>query len=506
MGLFGRSRESVPPHPRREPRIDLPLSLESLERVFRDAVDFSKREVQLAGDPERVVTLCYIGGMARMERVNDYVLRPMAQDAGLLACPDMAAVMRHMELGALYDLGVERRRDMDRAALDLVEGNCLLLFPGESEVLSLNVGTEEKRSISAPENETVLKGARDAFVESLRTNTSLVRRHLKAPELKIKEQVVGRQSLTLVDVLYVEGITDPALVSRVEAQLAELDIDALLATGNIEEYLADQTRTPFPLLQHTERPDRLCGGLAEGRVGILVDGLPLGYLAPGVIGDFLRAPQDKSTNWMVASMLTMLRYACLLVTLVLPALYVAMVTFHQEMIPTRLAMSIIAAKRDVPFITLFEVLILLIAFEILQEAGLRLPQAIGQTVSIIGGLVVGTAAVEAKIISPAVLIVVAIAGIAGYTMPSQELAGALRLWRFALAVLAGFGGLFGAVLGLAGLVCHLAGVESFGVSYLTPFASNRGGEKEGRAVLRQPLPKTKLRPAVLNTKNRRNQG
>ena len=205
MGLFGRGRESVPPHPRREPRIDLPLSLESLERVFRDAVDFSKREVQLAGDPERVVTLCYIGGMARMERVNDYVLRPMAQDAGLLACPNMAAVMRRMELGALYDLGVERRRDMDRAALDLVEGNCLLLFPGESEVLSLNVGTEEKRSISAPENETVLKGARDAFVESLRTNTSLVRRHLKAPELKIKEQVVGRQSLTPVDVLYVDG-------------------------------------------------------------------------------------------------------------------------------------------------------------------------------------------------------------------------------------------------------------------------------------------------------------
>ena len=506
MGLFGRGRESVPPHPRREPRIDLPLSLESLERVFRDAVDFSKREVQLAGDPERVVTLCYIGGMARMERVNDYVLRPMAQDAGLLACPDMAAVMRRMELGALYDLGVERRRDMDRAALDLVEGNCLLLFPGESEVLSLNVGTEEKRSISAPENETVLKGARDAFVESLRTNTSLVRRHLKAPELKIKEQVVGRQSLTLVDVLYVEGITDPALVSRVEAQLAELDIDALLATGNIEEYLADQTRTPFPLLQHTERPDRLCGGLAEGRVGILVDGLPLGYLAPGVIGDFLRAPQDKSTNWMVASMLTMLRYACLLVTLVLPALYVAMVTFHQEMIPTRLAMSIIAAKRDVPFITLFEVLILLIAFEILQEAGLRLPQAIGQTVSIIGGLVVGTAAVEAKIISPAVLIVVAIAGIAGYTMPSQELAGALRIWRFLLAVLGSAAGLFGVVAGGAVLAGHLAGIESFGVSYLTPFASNAGEQVEGDAVIRLPLRKVKLRPGVLNTKNRRNQG
>ncbi len=506
MGFFGRKREEIPPHPRKEPRISLPLSLESLEEVFRDAVDFSRRQVQLAGDPGKVVTLCYIGGMVRMERVSDYVLRPMAQDRGLLECANMAAVMEYMELGALYDLSVERRRDMDRAAADLVEGNCLLFFPGETEALSFNVGTEEKRSVSAPENETVLKGARDAFVESIRTNTSLVRRHLKAPELKIREQVVGRQSLTTVDVLYVEGITDPALPAQVEKRLAEIDIDAVLATGNIEEYLTGQIRTPFPLLQHTERPDRFCGGLAEGRVGVLIDGLPLGYLAPGVIGDFLRAPQDKSSNWMVASMLTVLRYACLLVTLVLPALYVAMVTFHQEMIPTRLALSIIAAKRDVPFITVFEVLILLIAFEILQEAGLRLPQSIGQTVSIIGGLVVGTAAVEAKIISPAVLIVVAIAGIAGYTMPSQEVAGALRLWRFLLALLAGAAGLFGAMMGLAALVCHLAGIESFGVSYLTPFAANQGEQVEGRAVLRQPLPKTKLRPAALKTRNKRNQG
>ena len=208
---------------------------------------------------------------------------------------------------------------------------------------------------------------------------------------------------------------------------------------------------------------------------------------------------------MVASVISVLRYACLLLTLTLPALYIAVVTFHQEMIPTRLALSIIAAKRDVPFLSVFEVLILLLAFEILQEAGLRLPQSIGQTGSIIGGLVVGTAAVEAKIVSPAVLIVVSIAGIAGYTMPSQELAGALRIWRFLLAVLASTAGLFGVVAVAAMLVCHLAGIESFGVSYLTPFAANAGEQVEGHAVLRRPLKRTKLRPAALRTRNRRNQ-
>ena len=505
MGFFGRARESVPPHPRKEPRYDLPLTLESLETVFAGCADFSKRNVRLAGDGEKVITLCYISGMVRMERVSDYVLRPLAQDSALADCPDMAELMAAMEEGALYNLGVERRSATDRAAFDLVEGNCLLLFPGETEVLSFNVGTEEKRSISSPSNETVLKGSRDAFVESLRTNTSIVRRHLKTPELRIREQVVGRQSVTSVDILYIEGLTNPHLVEQVAAQLADIDIDAVLATGNIEEYIVPAARTAFPLVQYTERSDRFCAGLAEGRVGILIDGLPLGYLAPGVLGDFLQAPQDKSESWLLASALTLLRYLCMLGTLLLPALYVAMVTFHQEMIPTRLALSIIAAKQDVPFRSVFEVIVLLLAFEILQEAGLRLPQSIGQTVSIIGGLVVGSAAVEAKIISPAVLIVVAIAGIAGYTMPSQEVAGALRIWRFLLALLASAAGLFGVVAGLSALVIHLAGIESFGVSYLTPFASNAGEQVEGHAVFRQPLPQVKQRPAALKTRNRRNQ-
>ena len=483
MGFFGRKRAPSVPHPRKEPRFDGPLTLERLEQIFQDCVDFTKRPVSLGEGGACTLTLCYLSGMVKMERVSDYVLRPLAQDEALARCGTPRQAMDRMKDGALYNLSAEERTRLDAAVFDLVNGCCLLLFPGESSVLSLNVGTEEKRSISSPSNETVLKGSRDAFVESLRTNTSIVRRH----------------SVTSVDILYIEGLTNPHLVEQVAAQLADIDIDAVLATGNIEEYIVPAARTAFPLVQYTERSDRFCAGLAEGRVGILIDGLPLGYLAPGVLGDFLQAPQDKSESWLLASALTLLRYLCMLGTLLLPALYVAMVTFHQEMIPTRLALSIIAAKQDVPFRSVFEVIVLLLAFEILQEAGLRLPQSIGQTVSIIGGLVVGSAAVEAKIISPAVLIVVAIAGIAGYTMPSQEVAGALRIWRFLLALLAS------AVAGLSALVIHLAGIESFGVSYLTPFASNAGEQVEGHAVFRQPLPRVKQRPAALKTRNRRNQ-
>ena len=423
---FGRKRAPSVPHPRKEPRFDGPLTLKRLEQIFQDCVDFTKRPVSLGEGGACTLTLCYLSGMVKMERVSDYVLRPLAQDEALARCGTPRQAMDRMKDGALYNLSAEERTRLDAAVFDLVNGCCLLLFPGESSVLSLNVGTEEKRSISSPSNETVLKGSRDAFVESLRTNTSIVRRHLKAPELRIREQVVGRQSVTSVDILYIEGLTNPHLVEQVAAQLADIDIDAVLATGNIEEYIVPAARTAFPLVQYTERSDRFCAGLAEGRVGILIDGLPLGYLAPGVLGISSR-PQDKSESWLLASALTLLRYLCMLGTLLLPALYVAMVTFHQEMIPTRLALSIIAAKQDVPFRSVFEVIVLLLAFEILQEAGLRLPQSIGQTVSIIGGLVVGSAAVEAKIISPRCSSWWPSQVSPGTPCPSQEVAGPAHL-------------------------------------------------------------------------------
>ncbi len=499
MGIFGRGQVSDPPHPRREPRLEGRLTPEELARVFEGCVDYNRRSISVGGNEALRCELIFLAGMVRMERVSDYVLRPLAQDKTLGTLGE-AVAWEKMRAGALYSLSVTERTTLDQAAMDLIDGNCLLLFPGKERALSFNTGTEEKRGIGDPENEISVKGPRDSFVENLRTNTSLTRRHLKAPELRIREQIVGRQSLTPVDILWVEGIADPQTVAELEKRVENIDIDALLATGNLEEYIVDEQDTAFPLVQYTERPDRFCYGLCQGRVGILIEGIPLGYLAPGVLGDFIRSPQDRSENWLVASSLTVLRWACLLVTLYLPGLYVAMVNFHPEMIPARLALSILAARRNVPFSALFETLLLLLAFEVLQEAGLRLPQSIGQTVSILGGLVVGSAAVEARLISPAVLVVVATAGIAGYTMPSQDLAAALRLWRFLLSVLGGTTGLFGVVLGTVLLVGHLAELESFGTAYLTPLPT--GG---GASILRQPLWSDKLRPGYLNTENRRKQ-
>ena len=504
MGFFGAKEPDIPPHPLQEPRIALSLTLESLQETFKNCVDFYTQPLELRGDPDRRITLCFVAGMMRMERAADYVLKPLMQNP-VFDHGSLDEIYDRMRSGGVYDLIVTERKTMDEAVATLINGDLLLLF-GEGKALGCFTATEEKRAVGPSDNEPAIKGARDSFVESIRTNTSLVRRRLRAPELKIKEQIVGRQSLTPVDILYIKGITDPELVAETERRIQRIDIDALLTTGGLEEYIVEEVDTAFPLIAHTERPDRFCSGLVEGRVGVLIDGIPLGYLLPGTLGQFFKTGQDKAENWLVASSLSVLRYLCMLITLFLPGLYIAAVTFHLEMIPLKLALSINTAKANVPFTSVFEVLIMLLAFEVVQEAGLRLPSAIGQTVSILGGLVVGSAAVEAKIVSPAVLIAVAVAGIAGYTVPSQDFAGALRIWRFLLAIAASVAGAAGLVLAGAILVCRMAAIESFGVAWLTPFASNAGDQTEGHAVLRQPLPRTKLREKALHTKNRRNQG
>ena len=505
MGIFGAPRHMPPPHPRQEPRYDIPLTAADISRVFEGCADFSRRTAHLGGDPARPVELLYIAGQVRSERACDYILRPLAQSRALRETPDFAAAFAAMAGGALYSLNVQVRTTADQVLFDMVDGWVALFVPGQARALTLSAATEEKRSVSDPENEPDVKGARDSFVESLRTNTSLVRRRLRTPELRIDEQLVGRQSVTPVDVVYIRGIADEALAGRIRARLGEMDIDALLTTGSLEPYLTGQLGTAFPLIAYTERPDRFCAGLTEGRVGVLADGLPVGWLAPGTVDQFFRTGQDRSQNWMAACALAVLRYLCVLVTLLLPGLYAAAVLFHPELIPRRLAQSIIAARQSVPVPTLLEILLMLLSFEVLQEAGLRLPSSIGQTVSILGGLVVGTAAVDAKLVSPAVLVVVAVAGIAGYTAPSQDFAAALRLWRFGITAMAGVLGLVGLVLGCILLIFHLARLESFGVAYLTPFASNAGEQAQGHAVLRRPAPLTKLWEKYLHTKNRRNQ-
>ena len=466
-----------------------------LAAQFENAADFETRKVLCGG---QLLTVLFLDGLTSGGDIAEQVVRPLAQMTD--EAREEVLFTRAMQ-GGVWCASVKEPESTQQAAELLVNGFCVILFPKSGKALGCEVKTGEKRSPSPPETENTVKGAKDAFTETLRTNTSLVRRHLRTPGLRLTETVIGKRTLTKVTVCWIDRLTDPELPRRMQERLSSIDIDGALSPAAIEEYVTGSRRTAFPLLEYTERTDHFCQGLLDGQVGLLADGLPLGYLAPVGLGRLMRSPEDRATDFFSASMLRLLRYAALGVSLLLPALYAAMAMFHQQMLPTKLLLSIIESKQNVPFSTLLEVLGLLCAFELLQQAGLHLPQAVGTAVSIIGGLVVGTAAVDAKLVSPAALIVTASSGICGFTLPNRELSDAVRLWRFVLTVLAGLWGLFGVTVGLLLLLTELAGLESLGRSYLSPFGR---AEVKG-ALVRPRLVRQKWRDWALKPMDDQNQ-
>ena len=465
-----------------------PMTDENIRHIFRDANDLIRRELLCCGHGLYAYA---IDGLIASGAASDYVLKPLAEH---LLGETMEALYTSAMAGALYNIVAVRCEDVTDLALKLVNGFCVVLFPGVGAI-AFEVKTPDKRGTSAPEVENTVKGPKDAFVETVRSNTSYVRRHLRSPDLRLYETQVGRRSLTNVSLMWLEGITDPELVAKMKTRLSQIDVDGFLSPAAVEEYVTGSRATAFPLVQFTERPDRFSQGLLEGRVGLLVDGLPLGYLAPADLMSLMESPEDQGRDYLGASAVRILRYLALLASLLLPAVYIALATFHQALIPLPLLRSIVESKQAVPFSTTAEVLGLLIAFELLQESGIHLPQAIGQSVSIIGGIVVGSAAVEAKLVSAVPLIMVSIAGVCGFALPNRDLANALRVWRFGIAVLAALFGLYGVAAGAAVLLLHLSGLKCLGVSYLAPTGS----------VIRKRLVKNKYRVSALKPLDRRKQ-
>lgn len=435
----------------------------ALETAFRGAGDFCIRPIRTGGLD---CTLYFLDGVTSGSEIAESVLRPLT---GLRTGLRPGELLRTVLTESVYCAVAKPCRDPETAVSLVLNGFCVLVIPGAGAA-AYEVKTGEKRGPSEPEVESTTRGPKDAFAETSRTNTGLLRRHLRTPDLRFYETVVGKRSRTNVSLVWIEGLTDPETVIRMKQRLDDLETEDLLTPAAVETTLAGRRRTPFPLLQYTERTDKFAHGLLAGRVGIFVDGLPVGYLAPVNLGYLLQAAEDKDTDALSLRLIRLLRLAALILAALLPALYTAMAAFHQEMLPTKLLQAIIESKQSVPFPTVLEVLGLMAAFEILQEAGLSSPKAISQPVSIIGGLVVGTAAVEANLISPAALIVVSTAGICGFALPGKSFSDAVRLCRFALTGAAALAGLFGITLGLIGLLVHLARVDSFDRAYLAPFS------------------------------------
>ena len=461
-----------------------------IRAVFEGASDFETRTLRSG---EATLHAYFIDGLVSGSFIADYIYKPISRDLPLNVTEAYHTALR----GVIYNAVARPCKDLRDVAEKIVNGFCVVLFPGVGAI-AFEVRTGVSRTPQPPDVENTVKGPKDAFVETIRINTSLIRRHLRTPDLRIAGTTVGRRSLTNVAVVWIEGLTDPELVKRLNSRLEAIDVDGFLSPAAVEEYVTGSRATAFPLLQYTERPDRFSQGLLDGRVGLLVDGLPLAYLVPVDLGYLLESPEDRSRDFISASCVRILRYGAFVASLLLPALYLALVMYHRQWLPPKLLDTILNNSEPRPFTTAAEVLGLLIAYELIQEAGIHLPQAIGQSVSMIGGIVVGTAAVEAGLIAPMVLIVVSITGICGFVLPNRDLAQAVRVWRFAIAVFSVFTGIWGVAAGTGILLIHLYTVKSMGVRYLILSPGNRG-------ILRRRLKKDVYRDKRLHPLDKRNQ-
>ncbi|WP_157052443.1 spore germination protein [Ornithinibacillus contaminans] len=390
--------------------------------------------------------------------------------------------------------------DFDTVLTNILSGQVAILLENESQAVTVSIPGFEKRAIEEPQSATVIKGPHEGFTETLSTNISLLRRRIRSPNLWLESKEIGKVTKTKIMIAYINGIVNEDLVTEVHHRLDKIDIDAILESGYIEELIQDETFSPFPTIYSTERPDAVAGKLLEGRVAILVDGSPFVLVAPSLIVEFFQASEDYYQRADVATLLRFLRFFCFFIALLAPSLYIAVLTYHQEMLPTTLLISIAAQRDGIPFPAFVEALMMEVAFEILREAGVRMPRAVGQAMSIVGALVLGQAAVQAGIVSPAMVIVVSITAIANFCFPAINLATSVRIVRFGMMSLAAVLGLIGIMFGIILLCIHLSSLRSFGIPYTAPAAPFIVKDQKD-VFFRVPMWAMFSRPRLINQKN-----
>lgn len=473
---------------------DLKQNMQVLQTVYDNCIDVVFRSFQIGGTTN--AALIYIDGLVNIEELDSIVLPSLMKHPFSNISIDIDRLLEQ----TLTVSKTKKIQTIAECIEHISSGSAVLLIDSQNKAFALSISKWEKRSIEEPTGESTIRGPREGFTESLGTNLSLLRRKIKSPQLKTKAMKIGTYTQTEVVICYIEGIASATLLEEVEARLHRINIDGILETSYIEELIEDNPYSPFPQVLNTERPDVVAANLLEGRVAILQDGTPFVIIVPVSFYSLLQSSEDYYHRSLIGTAIRWLRYLFLFISLLLPSLYVAVLTFHQEMVPTSLLFTMSASRELIPFPALVEALMMEIVFEALREAGVRLPKQAGAAVSIVGALVIGQAAVQAGIVSTPMIMVVALTGIASFTIPRYAAGIALRMLRFPMIFLAGSLGLLGIMLGILLILTHMATLRSFGVPYLSPIAPMQGREMKD-VLIRAPLWKQNTRPRLTGTKN-----
>nr|WP_166244968.1 spore germination protein [Paenibacillus turpanensis] len=474
---------------------DFDQSLKTVHAIIGKSADIISREFVFHHDKNLRAAVLFTEGLVDPARITNELIKPLTLLGANLKSTfplfQTEALQRHL----LQSSKVETFQTFEKGIVALLSGSAILLVEGYEEGFIVSTMGWAKRSVDEPQSEPVVRGPRDGFTEDLQTNVALVRRRIRDPRLQVEALKVGKLSKTDVNVVYIDGLIKEGLVDEVKTRLKGINTDAILESGYIEEFIDDAPLSPFPTIQSTERPDKVAASLLEGRAAIMVDNTPFVLIVPTYFWQFLQASDDYYNRYWVGSFFRFIRYVAFFISLVLPSLYVMLTSFHHEMIPTQLALSIAAGREVVPLPVLIEALVMEIAFELMREAGLRLPRQVGQAVSIVGSLVIGEAAVTAGIVSPFMVIIIAITGIASFAIPNYAGSFAIRTLRFPLLIASGTLGLLGFSAMFAVLAIHVIHLRSFGEPYLAPATPFQPTDYKD-LIFRMPWWSMKKRPSL----------
>lgn len=480
---------------------NLEKNIYAFECMFERCDDVKKRKFALGKEAQVACYIAFIEVTVQNMMLSDSVLGHMI---GRMCELSKEEIYRYIEENGLGITDMAELTTIEEAADMMLTGDAVIFIDGCEKAYKIAGKGYPAMSVQEVKSEQVTRGSKEGFTDSVKENTALLRKRIRNPELKVQEVKAGRRSHTLNALVYLDTVMRPEVLEEIERRLAKIDIDGVLDSGTLEQLMESSWRSPFPQFQTTERPDKAAMAVLEGRIVLLTDNSPVSIILPVNYNSFFQTTDDYYNRWEIVSLERLIRYIASLLAMFLPAMYLAVTTFHTQLLPTELVLAFAAARQGVPFSAFVEILLMELAFELLREAGVRIPGNLGGTIGIVGGLIIGQAAVEANLVSPMVVIVVALTALASFAIPNEEFAAAYRIMKFLFILAAAVAGYYGIVLGALLLLMHLAGLKSFGFPYLTPFVEVERGEQERRrdSIIRQPLYRLFRRPVFARMSQR----